>query len=40
MSEPALRPEKDFSKETDKQIADSEKLAKVSKDGPGGRGPD
>ena len=29
MSEGMLKPEKDFSKEADKQIAESEKLAKV-----------
>ncbi len=29
MSEAALKPEKDFSKEADQQIAESEKLAKV-----------
>ena len=29
MSEAAIRPEKDFSKEADKQIAESEKVAKV-----------
>lgn len=29
MSEGALKPEKDFSKETDKQIPEAEKLAKV-----------
>ncbi len=29
MSDPAIKPEKDFSKEADKQIADSEQLAKV-----------
>jgi 26S proteasome regulatory subunit N5 len=29
MSETVLKPEKDFSKETDKQIPEAEKLAKV-----------
>lgn len=29
MSEAALKPEKDFSKEADKQIPEAEKLAKV-----------
>lgn len=31
MSEAALKPEKDFSKEADKQIPEAEKLAKVSR---------
>ena len=38
MSETVLRPEKDFSKEADKQIADSEKLAEVRAAAPGCRG--
>lgn len=29
MADAALKPEKDFSKEADKQIAEAEKLAKV-----------
>lgn len=32
MSEAALKPEKDFSKETDKLIAEAETLAKASLD--------